>query len=357
MMKQILDKVDNIKSQRKDYNDKLAAHFKKIKKRLGKEHKRLRNKLQEHAERHGESFDGLNKILEAMKKQNEGKPAEERNQRLEEKMDKVLATLSERDAKKAAAAKEVKAKEAEDKQKEYWDKMKEFLESFKAKQFGKLSQGVPMQAGDNEAAASSAFQVGDNMPWFLQQAVNNNAQLNGMFTHSDSDSAVAADSESDESYRRRLSLSDDALDLFLEDYGPETAVGASFWDLDNADELFEDSSEELVGAPRWEDYDVDDSEDFDSSESESDSSEWSDSESLDLESDDSEDESEVGVEFEEYPLSETDPEESEFEDILHFFRSEDDPEAPEEEFKVGSLTPTTLLTSFCSNSSILKTVT
>merc|ERR1712045_660169 len=106
-----------------------------------------------------------------MKKQNEAKPEEERNQRLEEKMDKVLSTLSERDAKKAAAAKEVKAKEAEDKQKEYWDKMKEFLESFKAKQFGKLSQGVPMQAGDNEAAASSAFQVGDNMPWFLQQAV------------------------------------------------------------------------------------------------------------------------------------------------------------------------------------------
>merc|ERR1719195_8216 len=125
MMKQILSKIDNIKSQRKSYNDKLAKHFKKIKKRLAKEHKRLRNKLQEHADKHGESFGGLNKILEEMKKQNQAKPAEERNKRLEDKMDKVLATLSERDAQKAAAAKEAKAKEAEATAQQNADKQKE----------------------------------------------------------------------------------------------------------------------------------------------------------------------------------------------------------------------------------------
>merc|ERR1719282_1177309 len=178
--------------------------------------------------------------------------------------------------------------------------MKEFLESFKAKQYGKMSQS-PVQG--QEAAASSAFQVGDNMPWFLQQAVNNNAQLNGMFTHSDSDSAVSSDDET--SYRRRLSIKEDALDAFLEEYGPETAVGAAFWDLEDDDASFEDSLESAVGAPQWEDFDVDDSEDSD--ESVSDSSEWSDSDSLDLGSDS--DEEEVGVEFEEYPLSETDAEE------------------------------------------------
>ena len=58
-------------------------------------------------------------------------------------------------------------------------------------------------------------------------------------------------------FRRRLRVNEDALEEFMDAYGPETAVGEDFWNFSDEDESFEDSGdwedlEEAVGAPRWE---------------------------------------------------------------------------------------------------------
>merc|ERR1712113_1375134 len=97
MLKKILDNIQGIKSQRKSYNEKLAKHFSKIKKRLMKEHKRLRNRLKRHGEGRDRGFDNVSKLLSELRKQHEAKPHQERAERLEKKMDKVLSALSDRE--------------------------------------------------------------------------------------------------------------------------------------------------------------------------------------------------------------------------------------------------------------------
>merc|ERR1719300_1967630 len=124
-------------------------------------------------------------------------------------------------------------------------------------------------------------------------------------------------------FRRQLGVDESALDNFLDAYDPETEVGESLWDLDDEDESFSDSSdyEYAVGAPIWELFDVDDS--------------------------DESDEEPVGEseEWEEYPLSEADPEESEFEDSLHYFKNKADAKFSDE-FMVGSFDPDDMIDQF-----------
>merc|ERR1719499_1950057 len=293
---------------------------------------------------------GVNKILDALKKQNEGK-RDARASRLEEKMDKVLEAINNRQAQQnddseEAADKRVQKlqdtqaaalKEHSEKQKEYWNKLKGFLENFKAKQYGKLSKSAEISqdsdaSKDSESSdsdsADAAYKTQSNLSWFLQQALKHHHHL-ATIVHVPGDSSEEDLSSEDSislddlAVRRRLQVDDLALDSFMDAYGPETEVGESLWNLDDEDESLSDSSdyEYAVGAPEWEMFDVDDSGESDE-EPVGESAEW-----------------------EEYPLSEADPEESEFEDSLHYFKHKADAKFSDE-YMVGSFDPDDMVDQF-----------
>merc|ERR1719499_223084 len=293
---------------------------------------------------------GVNKILDALKKQNEGK-RDARASRLEEKMDKVLEAVNNRQAqqeddsedaaeqraKKLQDAQAAALKEHSEKQKEYWNKLKGFLENFKAKQYGKLSKSAEISQ-DSDASkdsdssdsdsADAAYKTQSNLPWFLQQALKHHHHL-ATIVHVPGDSSEEDLSSEDSislddlAVRRRLQVDDLALDSFMDAYGPETEVGESLWNLDDEDESLSDSSdyEYAVGAPEWEMFDVDDSGESDE-EPVGESAEW-----------------------EEYPLSAADPEESEFEDSLHYFKHKADAKFSDE-YMVGSFDPDDMVDQF-----------
>merc|ERR1719499_2384245 len=293
---------------------------------------------------------GVNKILDALKKQNEGK-RDARASRLEEKMDKVLEAINNRQAQQnddseEAADKRVQKlqdtqaaalKEHSEKQKEYWNKLKGFLENFKAKQYGKLSKSAEISqdsdaSKDSESSdsdsADAAYKTQSNLSWFLQQALKHHHHL-ATIVHVPGDSSEEDLSSEDSislddlAVRRRLQVDDLALDSFMDAYGPETEVGESLWNLDDEDESDSDSFdyEYAVGAPEWEMFDVDDSGESDE-EPVGESAEW-----------------------EEYPLSEADPEESEFEDSLHYFKHKADAKFSDE-YMVGSFDPDDMVDQF-----------
>merc|ERR1719499_542171 len=293
---------------------------------------------------------GVNKILDALKKQNEGK-RDARASRLEEKMDKVLEAINNRQAqqnddseeaaeqrtKKLQDAQAAALKEHSEKQKEYWNKLKGFLENFKAKQYGKLSKSAEISqdsdaSKDSESSdsdsADAAYKTQSNLSWFLQQALKHHHHL-ATIVHVPGDSSEEDLSSEDSislddlAVRRRLQVDDLALDSFMDAYGPETEVGESLWNLDDEDESDSVSFdyEYAVGAPEWEMFDVDDSGESDE-EPVGESAEW-----------------------EEYPLSEADPEESEFEDSLHYFKNKADAKFSDE-FTVGSFDPDDMVDQF-----------
>merc|ERR1719499_2339417 len=293
---------------------------------------------------------GVNKILDALRKQNEGK-RDARASRLEEKMDKVLEAINNRQAQQnddseEAADKRVQKlqdtqaaalKEHSEKQKEYWNKLKGFLENFKAKQYGKLSKSAEISqdsdaSKDSESSdsdsADAAYKTQSNLSWFLQQALKHHHHL-ATIVHVPGDSSEEDLSSEDSislddlAVRRRLQVDDLALDSFMDAYGPETEVGESLWNLDDEDESDSVSFdyEYAVGAPEWEMFDVDDSGESDE-EPVGESAEW-----------------------EEYPLSEADPEESEFEDSLHYFKHKADAKFSDE-YMVGSFDPDDMVDQF-----------